>query len=173
MTSRTTGLQWPDIRCGSGFDAHVFDPQRPLFLAGLEFPEEPGLKGHSDADVLAHALVDALLGAAGLGDIGRHFPPGDPQWAGAGGSSLLAATMIKVRTQGYELMNADLTLIGERPKIAPHRKVMAANLARALDAPPEAVNLKATTTEGLGFAGRREGLAALACVLLIGRRHPE
>ncbi len=125
-----------------------------------------GLVGHSDADVMAHALADALLGAAALGDIGLHFSDKDPQWAGVSGAALLALTMSKVRAEGLELVNADLTLVGERPKIGPFREAMKTAVAAALGVEPAAVNIKATTTEGLGFTGTGEGLAALATVAL-------
>ena len=150
------------LRLGHGYDLHCLVPGRPLWLGGLEIPFESGLLGHSDADVLAHALADALLGAAGLGDIGVHFPDQDPRWAGLSGARLLAETMAKVRAAGWELVNADLTLIGERPKIAPYRPAMTAALAEALGVFPGRLNLKATTTEGLGAIGRGQALAAWA-----------
>jgi len=150
------------FRIGHGYDFHRLVPGRPLWLGGLEIPFEAGLLGHSDADVLAHALADALLGAAALGDIGGHFPDLDPQWAGLSGARLLAETMAKVRAAGWELVNADLTLIGERPKIAPHRQAMALALARALGVSPGQLNIKATTTEGLEATGQGRALAAWA-----------
>ncbi|UQZ87955.1 hypothetical protein C4J81_01470 [Deltaproteobacteria bacterium Smac51] len=149
------------IRMGQGYDVHRLVEGRPLFLGCVEIPHDKGLLGHSDADVMAHALVDALLGAAALGDIGFHFPE-DPQWSGASGASLLAGAMAKVRSAGFELVNADVTLIGERPKIGPFRDKMKAAVAAALNVPPAAINIKATTTEGLGFTGTGEGLAAMA-----------
>ena len=155
------------LRTGHGYDLHHLVPGRPLWLGGLEIPFEFGLLGHSDADVLAHALADALLGAAALGDIGLHFPDRDPKWAGLSGARLLAETMAKVRAAGFELVNADLTLIGERPKIAPYRQAMLAALAGALEVSPGQLNLKATTTEGLEATGRGEALAAWATAGLI------
>ncbi|MDR3038700.1 MAG: 2-C-methyl-D-erythritol 4-phosphate cytidylyltransferase [Candidatus Adiutrix sp.] len=154
------------VRTGHGYDLHRLIPGRPLFLGGLEIPFEAGLLGHSDADVLAHALGDALLGAAALGDIGGHFPDRDPQWAGLSGARLLAETMAKVRAAGFELVNADLTLIGEKPKIAPYRPAMIAALAEALRVPPGLINVKATTTEGLEATGRGLALAAWATATL-------
>jgi 2-C-methyl-D-erythritol 4-phosphate cytidylyltransferase/2-C-methyl-D-erythritol 2,4-cyclodiphosphate synthase len=151
-------------RTGHGYDFHRLVPGRPLWLGGLEIPFEAGLLGHSDADVLAHALADALLGAAALGDIGEHFPDRDPQWIGLSGARLLAETIIKVRAAGWELVNADLTLIGERPKIAPYRSAMVAALAGALGVSPGQLNIKATTTEGLEATGRGRALAAWATV---------
>jgi 2-C-methyl-D-erythritol 4-phosphate cytidylyltransferase/2-C-methyl-D-erythritol 2,4-cyclodiphosphate synthase len=152
------------LRVGQGFDFHRFDPQRPLWLGGLLIEDHPGLLGHSDADVLAHALIDALLGAVGLGDIGEMFPDSDERWRGASGAKLIGLAMGRVRRAGYALANVDLTLIGETPKISPYRKAMAAAMAAALGAPLGLVSLKATTTEGLGFVGRKEGLAAAAVV---------
>jgi len=154
------------FRTGHGYDLHRLVPGRPLWLGGLEIPFEAGLLGHSDADVLAHALADALLGAAALGDIGGHFSDQDPKWAGLSGARLLAETMGKVRAAGWELVNADLTLIGEKPKIAPYREAMTTALAEALGGSPGQLNLKATTTEGLESTGRGEALAAWATATL-------
>jgi 2-C-methyl-D-erythritol 4-phosphate cytidylyltransferase/2-C-methyl-D-erythritol 2,4-cyclodiphosphate synthase len=156
-----------NLRVGQGFDFHRFDPERPLWLGGVFLAGQPGLLGHSDADVLAHALIDALLGAAGMGDIGELFPPESELWRGASGAKLINLAAEKVRRAGYELINADLTLIGETPKIAPHREAMKIALAKALSEDPAKVSLKGTTTEGLGFAGRGEGLAASSVVLLV------
>lgn len=153
-------------RVGHGYDLHRLVPGRKLFLGCLEIPFDLGLLGHSDADVLAHALADALLGAAALGDIGLHFSERDPRWSGASGASILAETMAKVRAAGFELVNADLTLVGERPKIGPHREAMIEATARALGVPPSAVNIKATTTEGLESTGAGLALAAHAVVLI-------
>jgi len=150
------------VRTGHGYDFHRLVPGRSLWLGGLKIPFEAGLLGHSDADVMAHALADALLGAASLGDIGGHFPDHDPQWAGLSGARLLAETMAKVRAAGWELVNADLTLIGERPKIASYRPAMAEALAAALGVSAGQLNIKATTTEGLEATGRGEALAAWA-----------
>ena len=154
------------FRTGHGYDFHRLVPGRPLWLGGLKIPFEAGLLGHSDADVLAHALADALLGAAGLGDIGGHFPDQDPRWAGLSGARLLAETMAKVRAAGWELVNADLTFIGERPKIAPYRSAMLAVLSEALKVSAGQLNVKATTTEGLEATGRGEALAAWATASL-------
>jgi len=157
------------IRVGQGFDVHRFEEPgtaRPLVLMGCVVPHGQGLKGHSDADVMLHALMDALLGAAGLGDIGQHFPDTDPAYAGADSAQLLASVMASLRERGWSVVNADVCLIGERPKLAPHREAMRARIAPILGLAPEALNVKATTTEKLGFTGRGEGLAAQAVVLL-------
>ena len=154
------------IRIGQGFDAHRFRAGRPLKLCGRTIPGEPGLEGHSDADVGLHAVTDAILGALALGDIGDHFPDSDPQWAGAESTAFVTRALEIASAKGFELVNCDLTFIGERPRISPHRETLRASLARLLGAPESAVSVKATTTEGLGFAGRAEGLAALAVVLL-------
>jgi 2-C-methyl-D-erythritol 2,4-cyclodiphosphate synthase len=155
-----------DVRVGIGVDAHAFSTEVELVLAGVEFPDEPGLVGHSDGDVLSHALVDAILGAAGLGDIGELFPSGDPRWEGATSLGFLAHAIAVVREAGWELVNADCVLVGERPRIAPRREEMRAALAGALGVDPGVVTIRATTTDGLGFTGRREGLAAQAVALL-------
>lgn len=154
------------IRVGIGVDAHALAEGVPLVLAGVEFPGEPGLVGHSDGDVLSHALVDAILGAAGLGDIGWLFPSGDDRWSGASSLDLLARACEVVREAGFELVNADCVLVGERPRLAPFREEMRTNLAAAMDVPVELVAVRATTTDGLGFTGRGEGLAATAVVLV-------
>lgn len=161
----------PQLRVGQGFDVHRFaDPAegRRLVLMGCEIPHDRGLAGHSDADVMLHALMDALLGAAGLGDIGRHFPDTDAAYKGADSMKLLEQVMEALHDQGWQVMSADVCLIGERPKLAPHRERMRARVAPALGLAPEALNVKATTTERLGFTGRGEGLAAQA-VALIGK----
>jgi len=157
------------MRVGQGFDVHRFRPApdgRPLMLMGCAVPHEVGLLGHSDADVMLHALMDALLGAAGLGDIGQHFPDTDPAYRGADSARLLEAVMERVRALGWAVVNADVCLIGERPKIGPHREAMRQRIAPILGIPPADLNVKATTTEKLGFTGRGEGLAAQAVVLL-------
>jgi 2-C-methyl-D-erythritol 2,4-cyclodiphosphate synthase len=157
------------MRVGQGFDVHRFQPApdgRPLMLMGCAVPHEVGLAGHSDADVMLHALMDALLGAAGLGDIGQHFPDTDPAYRGADSALLLEAVMASVRARGWAVVNADVCLIGERPKIGPHREAMRQRIAPILGIPPADLNVKATTTEKLGFTGRGEGLAAQAVVLL-------
>jgi 2-C-methyl-D-erythritol 2,4-cyclodiphosphate synthase len=155
-----------DVRIGVGVDAHAFAEGVPLRLGGIEVAFDRGLAGHSDGDVIAHALVDALLGAAGLGDIGGLFAPDDPRWAGVWSLELLERAYGDVRAAGFELVNADCVLVGEEPRIAPHRAGMRAALARALDVPADRVNVRATTTDGLGFAGRGEGLAAVAIALV-------
>jgi 2-C-methyl-D-erythritol 2,4-cyclodiphosphate synthase len=155
-----------DLRVGLGVDAHALSSEVPLVLAGIEFPGEPGLVGHSDGDVLAHALIDALLGAAGLGDIGSLFPSDDERWAGAVSLELLAHAYGVVGAEGWSLVNADCILVGERPRIAPRREEMRARLAAALAVDATRVTVRATTTDGLGFAGRGEGLAAHAVALL-------
>ena len=157
------------IRVGQGFDVHRFaapEEGRPLMLMGCEIPHDCGLAGHSDADVMLHALMDALLGAAGLGDIGQHFPDTDPAYKGANSALLLERVMGDLAERGWRVVNADVCLIGERPKLAPHRQAMRERIAPLLGLPQEAVNVKATTTEGLGFTGRGEGLAAQAVVLI-------
>ena len=147
-------------------DAHVLEEGIPLVLGGVEFPGEPGLAGHSDGDVIAHALVDALLGAAGLGDIGSLFPSGDTRWEGASSLDLLRHAYTDVLTAGFVLVNADCVLIGEQPRIAPRRQEMRAALAGAIGVDWKFVNVRATTTDALGFTGRGEGLAAQAVALL-------
>lgn len=155
------------MRVGIGYDIHRFssDPTRKLVLCGIEFPGEIGLEGHSDADAPLHALIDALLGAAGLGDIGDHFPPDDEQWRDADSGDLLQFTLGKLSGR-FRIANVDLTIVGERPKIAPRREEMRARIAMLLVLPLENVNVKATTNEGLGALGRSEGLAAFAVALL-------
>jgi 2-C-methyl-D-erythritol 2,4-cyclodiphosphate synthase len=155
-----------EVRVGIGIDAHAFSEEAPLVLGGVDFPGEPGLAGHSDGDVIAHALIDALLGAAGLGDIGELFPSGDPRWLDASSTRLLQRAYEVVKGAGWELVNADCVLVGEEPRIAPARDAMRSRLAGALGVSPEQVAVRATTTDGLGFAGRGEGLAAQAVALL-------
>jgi 2-C-methyl-D-erythritol 2,4-cyclodiphosphate synthase len=156
-----------DLRVGIGLDAHAFSDEAALVLGGVEFPGERGLAGHSDGDVIAHALIDALLGAAGRGDIGELFPSGDPQWLDASSMRLLQRAYEVVKGDGLELVNADCVLIGEEPRIAPVRESMRARLAGALGVAPQQVAVRATTTDRLGFTGRGEGLAAQAVVLLV------
>ena len=156
----------PELRVGLGVDAHAFGGDGPLVLGGVEFVGGSGLAGHSDGDVLTHALIDALLGAAACGDIGTAFPSDDERWRGASSLTLLARAHADVRAAGWELVNADCVLIGERPRIAGRRNEMAARLAGAIGVPAERVSVRATTTDGLGFTGRGEGLAAQALVLL-------
>ena len=156
-------------RVGAGFDAHRLEAGVPLVLGGVELPFERGLAGHSDGDVISHALIDAILGAAGLGDIGGMFPSGDPHWQGASSLDLLARAYAAVRELGWEVGNADCVLIGEEPRLAPHRLAMRAGLAGALGVDEGRIAVRATTTDGLGFTGRGEGLAAQAVALLVRR----
>jgi 2-C-methyl-D-erythritol 2,4-cyclodiphosphate synthase len=155
-----------EYRVGTGFDAHAFAAGEPLVLGGVRIEHPHGLAGHSDGDVLAHALTDAVLGAAGLEDIGALFPSGDPSLEGADSVELLRAAWARVREGGWELVNADVVLIGEEPRLAPHRAQMRGRLSDALGVESERVAVRATTTDGLGFTGRREGLAAQAVALL-------
>jgi len=155
-----------EYRVGSGFDAHALEDGVPLVLGGVPIEHPRGLAGHSDGDVLAHALTDAVLGAAGLEDIGALFPSDDPGLEGSDSVDLLRQAWARVRDRGWELVNADVVLIGEEPRLAPHRNAMRARLAEALGVDPERVAVRATTTDGLGFTGRKEGLAAQAVALL-------
>jgi 2-C-methyl-D-erythritol 4-phosphate cytidylyltransferase/2-C-methyl-D-erythritol 2,4-cyclodiphosphate synthase len=151
-----------DIRCGQGFDVHAFGPGDHVWLGGLKIPHDHGLVGHSDADVLAHAVTDAILGALADGDIGAHFPPSDPQWKGAASSVFLADAVARVKARGGLLAHVDATIICEHPKIGPHRDAIRQNLAQIMDVALSRVAVKATTSERLGFTGRGEGIAALA-----------
>jgi 2-C-methyl-D-erythritol 2,4-cyclodiphosphate synthase len=153
-------------RVGIGLDAHAFSEDAPLVLGGVEFPGEHGLAGHSDGDVVAHALIDAILGAAGLGDIGELFPSGDPEWLDVSSARLLGRAYEVVRGAGWELVNADCVLIGEEPRIAPVRDAMRARLAGSMGVDLDCIAVRATTTDKLGFTGRGEGLAAQAVALL-------
>jgi 2-C-methyl-D-erythritol 2,4-cyclodiphosphate synthase len=155
-----------DLRVGLGVDAHAFGDGIPLVLGGVAIDHPQGLAGHSDGDVIAHALTDALLGAAGLGDIGALFPSDDERYRGADSLGLLAEAYRRVGEAGYALVNADCVLIGQEPRIAPYREQMRDRLAAVLAVPREHVNVRATTTDALGFTGRREGLAAQAVALL-------
>jgi 2-C-methyl-D-erythritol 4-phosphate cytidylyltransferase/2-C-methyl-D-erythritol 2,4-cyclodiphosphate synthase len=163
-----SGRARPTLRVGTGFDIHRFGEGRRLVLGGVEFPGERGLEGHSDADVVLHAAMDALLGAAALGDIGALFPPGDPAFLGADSRRLAAEVARRVREAGWEVTNLDLTLLGERPKIRPRVDAMRAAVAEAFGLAPGQVGLKATTLEGIGGLGRAEGLACQAVALLVG-----
>jgi 2-C-methyl-D-erythritol 2,4-cyclodiphosphate synthase len=154
------------MRLGQGFDVHALVPGRKLIVGGVEIPFDRGLEGHSDADVLLHAIADALLGAAALGDIGRHFPDTDPAYRGADSRALLRAAMAKVSAAGLAVANVDATIIAQAPKMAPHIPAMVSHVAADLGVDPGRVNVKAKTTERLGFAGRGEGIAAEAVVLL-------
>ena len=155
-----------DLRIGTGYDAHAFAEGVPLVLGGVTLEHPRGLAGHSDGDVLAHALIDALLGAANLGDIGSLFPSGAAEWEGASSLDLLSRAYVQVRDAGFELENADCVLVGEEPKIAPVREAMRMKLAEAMGVEQSRVNVRATTTDRLGFTGRGEGLAAVAVALL-------
>ncbi len=158
------------MRIGHGYDAHRFKPGRRLVIGGVEIPHERGLAAHSDGDVLIHAICDALLGAAALGDIGRHFPDSDPAYAGIDSRVLLRHVHKLLKEKGLSVSNLDATVIAQRPRLAPHLARMGANLAADLDLAEDGLNLKASTTEGMGFAGREEGIEAHAVVLL--RRDP-
>jgi 2-C-methyl-D-erythritol 2,4-cyclodiphosphate synthase len=155
-----------EFRIGLGVDAHGFADGVPLVLGGVEIDSPRGLAGHSDGDVIAHALIDALLGAAGLGDIGSLFPPGQPEWEGASSLDLLRRAAARMRDAGWEPVNADCVLIGEEPRIAPVREQMRGRLAEAVGVGAERINVRATTTDKLGFTGRGEGLAAEAVALV-------
>ncbi len=154
------------MRVGHGYDVHRLVEGRKLILGGVEIPWEKGLLGHSDADVLLHALMDAILGAAALGDIGQHFPDSDERYAGADSLRLLAEVARLLNEAGYRLVNADCTILAQRPKLMPHLPQMRANIARALEADVDAISVKATTEEGLGFTGDGSGIAAHAVVLI-------
>ncbi len=154
------------LRIGQGFDVHALVNGRPLIIGGVAIPFDKGLLGHSDADVLLHAITDALLGAAGLGDIGRHFPDTDPQFQGADSRILLREAVKRVRAAGYAPVNIDCTIIAQAPRMAPHVAAMAANIAADCAIDAARVNVKAKTTERLGFTGRGEGIAAEAVALL-------
>jgi len=154
------------VRIGSGFDVHAFGAGDHLMLGGVRIAHSRGVVAHSDGDVLLHALCDALLGAAGLGDIGQHFPDSDARWKGAASARFVTAVLGLLQARRLAVLNADLTVIAEAPRIAPHREAICREVARLLEVPVERVNLKATTTERLGFLGRAEGVAAQAIVLL-------
>jgi len=154
------------MRIGFGYDAHRLTPGRPLVLGGVEIPYPLGLRGHSDADVLTHALGDALLGAVAAGDLGRHFPDTDPAFKDISSLILLERIMAVVQSRGYQPVNVDITVVAEQPRLAPHIPRMIDNLAPILGLAPEDVSIKATSTEKMGFAGREEGIAAYAVVLV-------
>ncbi len=154
------------MRIGQGFDVHAFAAGRKLVLGGVEIPHARGLLGHSDADVLLHAICDALLGAAGLGDIGQHYPDSSPQYADIDSRVLLRNTAAKLKEQKFRVANIDATIIAEAPRMAPHIARMIGNIASDLGVAPSAINIKATTTERLGFVGRDEGIAAMAVALI-------
>jgi 2-C-methyl-D-erythritol 2,4-cyclodiphosphate synthase len=157
---------WNMIRIGFGYDAHRLVVGRALILGGVKIPHDLGLQGHSDADVLIHAACDALLGAAGLGDLGKHFPDTDPKLEGVSSVVILKRVAGMVRNGGFELQNLDTTVVAEAPKLAPYIETMIATIADALEVNPGQVSVKATTTEGMGFTGRGEGMAAYAVAAL-------
>jgi 2-C-methyl-D-erythritol 4-phosphate cytidylyltransferase/2-C-methyl-D-erythritol 2,4-cyclodiphosphate synthase len=157
-------------RTGIGFDVHAFGGEGPVMLGGIAIPHERGLAGHSDADVVLHAITDALLGAAGLGDIGEHFPPSDPRWRGASSDRFLAHAAQLIRSNQGIIDHVDCTIVGEEPKVGPHRSAMRAKIAAILELDEQDVSIKATTTDGLGFTGRREGIAAQAVANIRTRR---
>jgi len=154
------------MKIGHGYDIHQLVAGRPLILGGVEIPYEKGLYGHSDADVLVHAVCDALLGAAGMGDIGEHFPDNDPRYKDAASMDLLKETWLRVSRYHKTLLNIDATLVAQAPRIGPYKAAMRENLAKALTVFPDRINIKATSTEGLGFIGEGRGMAAM-CVALI------
>ena len=156
------------MRIGSGIDVHAFGPGDCVMLGGVRIPHSHGVIAHSDGDVVLHALCDALLGAAGLGDIGQHFRDTDPRWQGADSSRFVTTVLGMLRERGLTVANADLTVLAQAPKVEPHREAIRRRIAELLGIPEARVNLKATTTEGLGFLGRAEGIAAQAVVLLSG-----
>ena len=154
------------MRIGIGYDIHPFDPNRPLVLGGVRIDGAWGLRGHSDADVLLHAIADACLGAACLGDLGDHFPDTDPRWRGAPSAVLLARVLEMLTERGLKLAQVDTTVVAERPRIAPHRAAIRARIVELTGLPPDRVSVKASTNNGLGAIGRAEGMAAMAVVLL-------
>jgi 2-C-methyl-D-erythritol 4-phosphate cytidylyltransferase/2-C-methyl-D-erythritol 2,4-cyclodiphosphate synthase len=157
-------------RVGIGFDAHPFATGRPLRLGGVAIPHDAGLEGHSDGDALLHAITDAVLGAAGLGSIGDHFPPDDPAWKGADSATFLGKARELAAARGFSVGNVDAVVIAEAPKIAPHAAGMRARIAEILRAPLEAVSVRGTSANGLGFTGRKDGIAAMAVVMLTSGR---
>ena len=170
------GGRWyhvPMIRTGLGYDAHRLVEGRRLVIGGVEIPHPKGLLGHSDADVLAHAVMDALLGAVADGDIGRHFPDSDPKWKDADSLALLRAVASRLASLGYAIVNTDATVVAEAPKLAPHVPAMRQRLAEAMGIDPSAVSVKATTVEGMGAIGRREGISAMAVATVESRPRPQ
>lgn len=167
MANETLSRHLPDVRTGNGYDVHQLEPGDGVTLCGVFIPHDQRLKGHSDADVALHALTDALLATYGLGDIGDHFPPSDPQWKGAASRIFLEHAAKLVRSHGGTIMNADVSLIAEAPKIGPHRQVMREMLADILGISPDRCSVKATTNETIGFVGRREGIAAIATATVV------
>jgi 2-C-methyl-D-erythritol 2,4-cyclodiphosphate synthase len=155
------------VRIGNGFDVHAFVAGRPLVIGGVTIAHDRGLEGHSDADVLSHAIADAILGALALGDLGRHFPDADPQWKGADSRKLLRAVAAMMQAQRHVVGNIDATIVAQSPKLAPYVPAMRANIAADVGCDPAEVSVKATTSEHLGFTGREEGIAVFASVLLL------
>ncbi len=160
-------MSWPALRVGEGWDTHRLVAGRPLILGGVTIPHTHGLLGHSDADALAHAITDALLGAAGLGDIGRHYPDTDPAFKGADSMHLLADVAARVRAQGWQIVNIDSTVVAQAPKLAPHIDAMRARLAQVLGLDPMVINVKAKTAEKLGPVGELQSIEARAVTLLV------
>ncbi len=154
------------MRIGQGFDVHAFAEGRKLVIGGVQIPHHKGLLGHSDADVLLHAICDALLGAAGLGDIGRHYPDSDPSYSDIDSRHLLRDVARQLKARSHRVVNVDATIVAQAPRMMPHIARMIGNIAEDLEVKPAAINIKATTTEGLGFVGRVEGIAALAVALI-------
>jgi 2-C-methyl-D-erythritol 2,4-cyclodiphosphate synthase len=154
------------MRIGHGYDSHRFDASRPLILGGVTIPDTPGLTGHSDADAVAHAVTDALLGAAALGDIGRHFPPAEPQWENADSMRFLAHAVRLLERHGYQPVNVDVTVVAERPRIGPHADAIRARLAEVIGIRPGQVSVKGKSNEGMGWVGRAEGIAVFAVALV-------
>ncbi|MEM8672978.1 MAG: 2-C-methyl-D-erythritol 2,4-cyclodiphosphate synthase [Cyanobacteria bacterium P01_G01_bin.67] len=159
-----------NIRIGNGYDIHQLVAGRPLILGGVIIPHSLGLLGHSDADVLTHAIMDALLGALGMGDIGHYFPPSDPQWKGADSLVLLKQVLSLIKSQGWRIGNIDSTVVAEQPKLKPHLKSMRSTLAQIMELEIEQISIKATTNEKLGPIGREEGICAYAVVLLVNKQ---
>ena len=157
------------VRLGNGYDVHRFGPGDHVILCGVKIPHDQALMGHSDADVAMHAITDALYGALAQGDIGRHFPPSDPQWEGVASDIFLRHAVGLVRSHGYEVSNIDCTIVCEFPKIGPHATAMQTELARIMDVDTDCVSVKATTSERLGFTGRGEGIASIATAALVSK----
>jgi 2-C-methyl-D-erythritol 2,4-cyclodiphosphate synthase len=159
------------VRVGTGYDSHRFDPERPLILGGVRIPDHPGLTGHSDGDAVAHAVIDAVLGAAGLGDVGALFPPGDDRWQDADSIDLLRRAIEVVHAGGFDVVNVDATVVCESPRVGPHVTAMREQLAKAMRVAPEVVSVKGKTNEKMGWIGRGEGIAVHA-VALVDRSAP-
>jgi 2-C-methyl-D-erythritol 2,4-cyclodiphosphate synthase len=154
------------MRIGAGYDSHRFDDGRELVLGGVRIPDHPGLAGHSDGDAIAHAVIDAILGAAAAGDVGSHFPPTDDAWKGADSIALLARAAAVLKEQGFHVVNVDVTVVCETPKIGPHADAMRGRLAAAMDIDPDRVSVKGKTNEGMGWIGEGQGLAVHAAALI-------